>query len=162
AVRMPRRPGATAQVHKEARWLPVLAPQLPLALPVPLAVGEPGEGYPWHWCVCRWLPGENATLERLAVPRAAARAACGRVAPTQGVDASEGPRPGAHNFFRGVPLAARDEYTRAAIAKVPDMVDTRAVTAAWEAALRAPRWDRPPVWIHGDITSGNLLAVDGR
>jgi aminoglycoside phosphotransferase (APT) family kinase protein len=46
AVRLPRREGAKAQVTKEARWLPVLAPKLPLAIAAPLATGVPGQGYP--------------------------------------------------------------------------------------------------------------------
>jgi len=66
------------------------------------------------------------------------------------------------NSFRGVPLASRDAPTRAAIASLDGMLDTAAVTAAWEAALQAPAWDGPPVWIHGDLSSGNLLVVQGR
>ena len=31
----------------------------------------------------------------------------------------------------------------------------------WDAALAAPAWDRPPVWFHGDLHTGNLLTVDG-
>jgi aminoglycoside phosphotransferase (APT) family kinase protein len=61
-----------------------------------------------------------------------------------------------------VPLATRDASTRAAIAALGGMIDTEAATAAWEAALQAPVWDAPPVWIHGDLQSGNLLAVEGR
>jgi aminoglycoside phosphotransferase (APT) family kinase protein len=37
------------------------------------------------------------------------------------------------------------------------------VTAAWGEALRAPEWEgAPPVWIHGDLCDGNLLAERGR
>ncbi len=72
------------------------------------------------------------------------------------------PRPGAHNFGRGVPLAIRDADTRAAIAKLDNLLDTGAVTAAWDADLNAPAWDRPPVWIHGDLHAGNLLVDHGR
>ncbi|MEZ4520806.1 MAG: hypothetical protein R3A46_04025 [Thermomicrobiales bacterium] len=56
---------AISQIEREYRWLPTLAPHLPLAIPVPLAMGEPGEGYPWHWSVNPWLPGENATIDRV-------------------------------------------------------------------------------------------------
>ncbi len=80
----------------------------------------------------------------------------------QRIDATDGPRPGTHNFGRGVPLAERDPATRAAIAKLDAMLDTDAVTAAWHAALRAPAWDGPPVWIHGDLEPGNLLVERGR
>jgi aminoglycoside phosphotransferase (APT) family kinase protein len=42
------------------------------------------------------------------------------------------------------------------------MVDTRAVSQAWHRALAATRWDDDPVWIHGDLSPGNLLLVGGR
>ncbi len=66
AVRMPRRrAGPAGQIEKEARWLPRLAPHLPLAIPVPLAVGSPAEGYPLRWLVAPWLKGDDATAEHL-------------------------------------------------------------------------------------------------
>jgi aminoglycoside phosphotransferase (APT) family kinase protein len=162
AVRLPRYPGATEPLEKEHRWLPRLAPVLPLAIPVPLARGTPGEGYPWHWSVYRWLDGETATIERMADAREAAIDLARFVLALQRVDPTGGPPPGEHNFFRGAPLATRDDATRRAIASLHGMLDTAAVTAAWGAALRAPAWPGPPVWIHGDLQSGNLLAVQGR
>ena len=161
-VRLPRIRGAAGQVDKEHRWLPGFAPHLPLSIPVPLAKGTPGEGYPWHWSVYRWLEGENATIERIADPRQAATELARFIAALQRIDPAGGPPPGEHNFFRGVPLATRDTQTRAAIASLHGTLDADAVTAAWEAALRAPAWDGPPVWIHGDLQSGNLLAREGR
>ncbi len=61
-----------------------------------------------------------------------------------------------------MPLSTRDADTRAAIASLDGMLDTGAVTAAWDAALQAPAWDGPPVWIHGDLQSLNLLVQQGR
>lgn len=162
AVRLPRIQAATGQMDKEHQWLPRLAPLLPLAIPVPLAKGTPAEGYPWHWSVYRWLDGENAAIERIADPRQAATALAQFVAALQRIDPAGGPPPRLHNFGRGVPLALRDEYTRTAIASCGSMVDTDAVTAAWDADLHAPAWDRPPVWIHGDLLPGNLLVEHGR
>ena len=162
AVRLPRVPGATAQVDKEHRWLPRFAPLLPLAIPVPLAKGAPGEGYPWHWSVHRWLDGENATIERIADPRQAATELAQLIAALQRIDPTGGPPPGPHNFNRGEPLAIRDPPTRAAIATLHGTLDADAVTATWEAALQAPAWRGPPVWIHGDLQSGNLLVHQGR
>lgn len=162
AVRLPRRPGATEQLEKEHRWLPRLAPLLPLAVPVPLANGTPAEGYPSHWSVCRWLEGENVTIERLADPAQAAGDLAQFVIALQRIDPTDGPPPGEHNFHRGVPLVVRDACTRSAIADLDGLVDTEAVTAAWEADLQAPAWDGPLVWVHGDLQSGNLLAVQGR
>jgi len=162
AVRLPRIHWATGQPEKEHRWLPRLAPLLPLAIPVPLAKGTPAEGYPWHWSVHRWLEGETATIERITDPGRVATELAQFVAALQGIDATGGPPPGEHNSFRGAPLATRDAPTRAAIASLGSAIDARAVTAAWEAALRAPAWHGPPVWLHGDLQAGNLLAVRGR
>ena len=160
-VRLPRIEWAIAAVEKEQQWLPRLAPHLPLAIPVPLAKGIPAESYPWHWSVCRWLPGENAIVERFADLCQAATALAKFVAALQRIDTTGGPRPGAHNFGRGVPLPLRDADTRAAIAKLNDVLDTDAVTAAWDEASDAPAWEGPPVWIHGDLHAGNLLVDHG-
>jgi aminoglycoside phosphotransferase (APT) family kinase protein len=162
AVRLPRVHWAVAQVEKEQLWLPQLASQLPLAIPVPLAKGTPAEGYPWEWSVYRWLEGENATLERIADGRRLAIDLAEFVAALQRIDADGGPLAGPHNSFRGMPLALRDAPTRAAIAALASTIDARAATAAWEAALEVPAWHGSPVWIHGDLQSGNLLAMHGR
>jgi aminoglycoside phosphotransferase (APT) family kinase protein len=162
AVRLPRIEGATGQVDKEHQWLPRLAPFLPLAIPVPLAKGTPGEGYPWQWSVYQWLAGETATIERIADLCEAARDLAQFVAALQQIDPVGGPPPGVHNSFRGVPLSMRDSETRAAIASLDGMLDTGAVTAAWDAALQAPAWHGPPVWIHGDLQALNLLVERGR
>src|SRR5690606_31440304 len=114
AVRLPRIDWAVGQADKERMWLPKLAPFLPVAVPVPVAQGEPGAGYPWHWSVYRWLEGENLTLERLAEPVQAALDLAGFVMALQGIDASAGPAAAEHNG-RGMPLVERDEATRAAI-----------------------------------------------
>ena len=157
AVRLPRIHWATGQPELEHEWLPRLAPHLPLAIPVPLAQGAPGEGYPWQWSIHRWLGGETATLERIADPDSFAKELAEFVTALQRIDAKDGPPAG-----RGVPLAMRDAPTRAAIEELHGMVDTDAMTAMWDAALQIPEWNGPDVWIHGDLAPGNLLVVDGR
>jgi aminoglycoside phosphotransferase (APT) family kinase protein len=162
AVRLPRIARAAGQVEKEQAWLPRLAPRLPLPVPVPVAMGVPGEGYSWRWSVCRWLPGENAVAAPVRDLDRAATELAGFIAALQAVDATGGPAPGQHNSGRGVPLAERDRMVRAALARLHGIVDVAAVTREWEAALAAPVWARPGVWLHGDIHPGNLLTVDGR
>jgi aminoglycoside phosphotransferase (APT) family kinase protein len=162
AVRLPRFARAAGQVEKEQAWLPRLAPRLPLPVPVPVAMGAPGEGYSWRWSVCRWLPGENAIAAPVRDLDRAASELAGFIAALQTVDATGGPAPGQHNSGRGVPLAERDRMVRAALARLHGIVDVAAVTREWEAALAAPVWERPGVWLHGDIHPGNLLTVDGR
>lgn len=159
AVRLPRTRWATGQVEREHRWLPRLAPHLPLAIPTQLAMGVPALGYPWRWAVYRWLEGENATHDRIADLREAATDLARFIAVLQRIDATGGPREGRS---RGVPLAERDGPTRAAIAALQGVLDTDAVTVQWEEALRAPVWPGPDVWLHGDLNEGNLLVQNGR
>lgn len=162
AARLPRRPASTAQAEKEQRWLPYLAPHLPLAIPEPVAPGEPGAGYPWRWSVCRWLEGHDATQAAVHDPAAAARSLGAFVGALREVDATGAPLPGRHNFYRGVPLAERDERTREAIDALAGVIDTDAATSAWEEALAAPAWEGAPMWIHGDLAPGNLLVRGGK
>ncbi|AZM56867.1 phosphotransferase [Streptomyces sp. WAC 01529] len=160
SVRLPRHADAVGQARKESRWLPRLAPHLPLAVPESVGVGEPGLGYPWPWAVSRWLEGEVATAETLGdSPRAAVRLAEFLAALQQCTpDAAEA----APEDIRADTLAGRDRATRDAISEVAGVFDAEAMTALWDAALSAPEWDRPPVWCHGDFHTGNLLTVDGR
>ena len=161
-VRLPRRPRDSIVLEKERRWLPRLAPLVPLAIPVPLAEGAPGEGFPLAWSVYSWLRGENATLERLTDPSRAANDLAQFVAALQRIDPADGPAPGEHNAFRGAPLPERDEATRSAIASLSTSIDDYAATVAWEAALRASELQGEPVWIHGDLDARNVLAEHGR
>lgn len=162
SARLPLREPGTHQIEKERAWLPRLAPHLPLTLPAPLAQGEPGEGYPLIWGVYPWLDGVNAEFDQLDEPVAAAETLAAFLIALRDIDTAGGPEPSARNFGRGVPLATRDEATRRAIAASEGLVDIEAVTAAWDADLHAPLWDGPPLWIHGDLQPGNLLATDGQ
>ena len=158
AIRLPRIPWAINQPEKEHEWLPTLAPHLSLAIPVPLALGEPAYGYPWRWSVCTWLPGAIATPDRLGHPHETADDLARFMLELQAIDAAGGPPPDG----RGEPLATRDEATRDSIGKLGDTIDARRLEAVWEAALGTPEWSRPAVWIHGDLDAQNLLATDGR
>jgi aminoglycoside phosphotransferase (APT) family kinase protein len=162
AVRLPRIVWAVGQVETEYHWLPKVAPHLPLAIPTLLAMGEPGEGYPWRWAVYRWLEGESASTAPLADPCEAASELAHFLMALQKLDPSRGPP-----ARRGVPPAVQDTETRAAIAEllnlgVYDAASARAAMEAWEEALRVPEWGREPVWVHGDMLPGNLLVRNGR
>jgi len=159
-VRLPRIGWATGQVDKEATWLGRLAPHLPLSIPVPVATGEPGEGYPWRWSVSPWLEGEDATIASIPDLPGFASDLAAFVAALQGIDPTDGPP--ARGHARGAPLAVRDADTRTALDALRGEIDTDRAITVWEAALHAPAWDRPPVWYHGDVLPGNLLVVRGR
>lgn len=159
SVRLPRIAWATGQATKEALWLPRLAPHLPLAIPVQVAMGAPSEDYPFAWSVCEWLPGANANgtlrdLDQAAADLAAFVRALRRV----GTDGAHARPTGA----RGAPLAECDEPVRHSIAQLGDRIDGAAALRSWQSSLDAPAWAGPEVWVHGDLLPGNLLVVDGR
>ena len=161
SVRLPSAARYAAQVEKEHRWLPVLAPQLPLPIPVPLAVGVPAEGYPWNWSVYRWLDGAPASKAHVGNLTELAMTLAHFLTCLQRVDATGGPPPGAHNFFRGGPVETYDAETRDAIAEVANQIPAETATAVWEDALTAT-WRGKPVWVHGDVAASNLLVRNGR
>ncbi len=156
-VRLPRVRGWASDLEKELQWLPSLAPQLPLAVPVPVASGVPGQGFPHPWAIYRWLDGETLTTAGVSDERRAA-ADIGRfVAALRSIDQA-----GAPVSTRDTPLVERDHDARSAIKSLRGDVDTYAVTAAWEVSLEAPAWDGAPVWTHGDLLPTNLLVQGGR
>ena len=159
-VRLPRKEGVESQIDKERTWLPRLAPLVPCALPAPVAKGGPSRMYPFSWSVYTWLGGENPS-EGVPAPELA-RDLARFVTTLQSVDLPGGPVPGSENFGRGEPLARRDAATRAAIAQLDGLLDARSVTAAWEHALGMPVWEGRPVWLHGDLTTENILVRGGR
>jgi aminoglycoside phosphotransferase (APT) family kinase protein len=157
AVRLPRIAAGAGDVLKERDWLPRLAPLLPFPIPEVLAVGVPGEGYPWPWAVLRWLDGELPVPGELTDARALAADLGQFVSALRRADLADGPP-----AYRGGPLATVDTATRSAIGQLHGTIDTSAATAAWEAALAAPRWTGPPVWLHSDLMPMNLLIHRGR
>jgi aminoglycoside phosphotransferase (APT) family kinase protein len=159
-VRLPSAEGYAGQGVKEQRWLPRLAPLLPLPIPVPLAMGVPAEGFPWHWSVYPWLEGEIATIGRIDDLTQFASTLARFLAALQQIDPAGGPVPGQHSFFRGGPLETYDPQTRETIAALHGRIHTDKVTAVWEAALNAT-WHSPPVWFHGDVFATNLLVREG-
>lgn len=155
-VRLPRVRRAVAGAAREREWLPRLAPFLPVEIPVLLATGEPSDGYPWSWAVYRWLEGANPMVRAVADHELLAVELAELVRSFHRIDVTG---PATH---RGLPLSARDEETRAALADLGEMIDTETPAAAWDAALRLPEWQGQPLWIHGDLLPGNLLVREGR
>jgi len=161
AVRLPSSETCAGQVGKEDRWLSVLAPRLPLPIPEPLALGVPSGIFPWPWSVRRWLPGDPATAERVDDLAGLAADLAGFLLALQGIDAGGGPPPGAHNFYRGGSLQVYDAETREAITALGTGIDGAQAERVWETAT-GTEWDGPGVWVHGDVTPSNLLAIGGR
>ncbi|WP_233405131.1 aminoglycoside phosphotransferase family protein [Actinotalea solisilvae] len=181
-VRLPRLAHWQDALDRETRWLPVLAARLPLAVPEPVAVGRPDDGYPHRWAVYRWIEGatyddgsvadEVTAAHDLAAfvralrthdvvpdaPRTGRRPLRELDAPTRGaldeIAATAGARPEVAH--------ADDSGTRADAGTRSAHVDVAAAREAWDLALEAPAWDGEPVWVHTDLLRPNLLVRDGR
>jgi aminoglycoside phosphotransferase (APT) family kinase protein len=161
SVRLPTATEYALAVAKEHRWLPVIADQVPLPIPVPLAHGEPGEGFPHPWSVYEWIDGAPARPGTVTDLTTFAADLAGFLAALQSVDPAGGPGPGLHNWFRGGPLDRYTPAARQAIHTLGDRIPRDAVTKVLDAALE-PTWNGRPVWFHGDIAAGNLLVRDGK
>jgi aminoglycoside phosphotransferase (APT) family kinase protein len=162
ALRMPMTPGAVGGLRKEVRWLPVVAPHLTLPVPEVVAQGQPDLGHPLPWAVVRWLDGADALTAAFGSMDQLAEDLGGFVRELQAIDMTDAPAPGSDGFVRGLPIAQRDEHFRSAIVECEGLLDVARVTAVWDDAVGAPRWDGPPVWLHADLIPGNLLVREAR
>jgi len=160
-LRLPSAQCYVEQVEKEQYWLPKLAPYLPLLIPVPLAIGKPGEGYPWYWSVNQWINGNTATIESIENMTEFATSLAAFLTALHKVDTTGGPTAGEHNFHRGGRLATYDSETHQATAILGKRIDVHAVKKVWKEAL-STTWQLPPVWVHGDVAAGNLLVEKGK
>ncbi len=165
-VRLPRQPGGSATIAKEARWLPLVGPHVPVAVPEVVAVGEPGFGYPEQWSVVRWL--EGATPTGAASDVAGAPLAADLAAVVTGLQSVAVPPEALVDpelrWYRGTPLTTQDEDTRLALDACRGIVgldvDLAAAEAVWDEAMSLPGVADtvPPRWHHADLVAENLLV----
>lgn len=161
AVRLPwATQSADALLLKEHTWLPVLAPRLPLPVPVPQRLGEPSALFPRPWIVTTWVPGEPA--DRAPVTRAADAAD----ALAAFLTALHRPAPDEAPIGRGRggPLADYSEGFAKQLAEATErglIPDPDAVRAVWDDAVAAPDWAGPALWLHADLHPANVLTAGG-
>lgn len=157
-TRLPRRALAAALVLHEQRWLPVLAPRLPLAVPAPVHAGYPAGRYRWPWSITPFFPGQVAATTPLADPAAAA-ASLGAFLRALHVPA---PADAPENPFRGMPLVQRRDTDIGNLTRAGHRVDAARVRELWAAAHAVPPWSGPAVWLHGDLHPANIVVNDDR
>jgi aminoglycoside phosphotransferase (APT) family kinase protein len=153
SVRLPRRRGPSEPGSTELDWLPKLAPQFPVEIPVPVAQGRPSDAYPWFWEIHTWVEGETLPVEEIDTIQAA-RDLAALVAVLKRINPSGAP-PG-----RGIPLAERANEMTWWFDRFEG--DPRARMEWNRIVASAPPWDGPPIWHHGDLDVRNWLVRDGR
>lgn len=154
-LRFPRRRAAAALIEHEQRWLPEIAPRLPVLIPAPVHIGEPALGYPWRWSVLPWLSGTPADQSEPTDD--------GTLAAFFKALHVEVPADAPHNPSRGVPLRQRADAIEKRIKRLRANCNSldRALLEIWQTALATPI-DCPTTWIHGDLHARNVLVEDGR
>lgn len=161
SVRLPSSKHYVPQVEKEQKWLPLLAKSLSLPIPRPLAKGKPSYLFPFPWSVNQWLEGESLARNNLQDLNELASDLGAFLKQLQSIDTSGGPMAGEHNFYRGGDLEVYDHESTAAIAFNQDLLNVPLLNEIWRSALDS-KWEKKPVWVHGDVAPGNLLVKDGK
>lgn len=162
-IRMPTAENYALKVPKEQELLPKLAKHLSIAIPAPIKMGKPSEDYPYPFSIYEWLDGRSAnhvtldepTLENIAFQLA------NFLKELQAITDVKGPDPGQHNWWRGNHVSVYDLGAREQISNLADTIDSKGALALWERAC-ATKWNKAPVWIHGDFAVGNILIKDNK
>jgi aminoglycoside phosphotransferase (APT) family kinase protein len=162
-IRMPTAESYALKVPIEQELLPTLAKHLSIAIPAPIKMGKPSDDYPYAFSIYKWLDGSSAnhvtldeqSLENLAFDLATF------LKELQAITDVEGPSPGQHNWYRGDHISVYDSGAREQIAKLADIIDSNSAIDLWDRAC-GTKWNKEPIWIHGDFAFGNILIKDNK
>ncbi len=163
-IRMPAAIDYEKQVEKEHEILPKLAQHLSVSIPAPIKMGKPCRAFPYHFSIYKWLAGTSINLlllterekEILAVDLAVF------LKELHNITEIKGPKPGIHNFWRGEHISIYEKAAREQIKKLAGLYDPSFYNEAIDLLEKATatKWQKEPVWVHGDFAIGNML-VDG-
>ena len=163
-IRMPTAEAYALKVPKEQALLPQLASHLAtVSIPAPVKMGLPSSDYPYPFSIYKWLPGTSINLltlssgERVQLAFDLAKF----LKDLQNITDVDGPEPGQHNWWRGDHVSVYDKGAREQIAELTDIIDADSALSFWEKAC-STKWDKVPVWIHGDFAIGNMLVHKGK
>jgi aminoglycoside phosphotransferase (APT) family kinase protein len=163
AARFPLRPGAVAHVRRrlesEAAAARELAGRTRFATPEPVAIGEPGTGYPLPWAVQTWLPGDTATDHDPGGSVAFAHDLAEFIGGVRSIDT------GGRTFNgrgRGGDLRSHDGWMQTCFEHSETLLDVPRLRRLWGAMRALPRGEASDVMSHGDLIPGNVLVAGGR
>ncbi len=156
-VRLPRIDGATESLDKEYEWLPKISQILKMPISEPLFKGNSDKSYPWSWTVHKWHEGHNPNFEKENEYKKLAKDLAYFLNELHEINLANGPY-----SRRGVPLKKLDVGTRKAIEDLEGEIDIQSVASLWNQLSNTPTWNRDPVWVHGDLLSGNIIVQNNR
>ena len=160
--RFPLQPLEVAEARRwleeEAEAARELAGRTAYATPEPVAIGQPGPGYPLPWSVQTWVPGTPAAEEDPGGSVAFAHDLAEFIAGVRSIDTRGRRFAGAG---RGGDLRAHDAWMEECFERSEHLVDVPRLRRTWVSLRELPRTS-PDITTHGDLTPGNVLVTAGR
>ncbi|MBM4210979.1 MAG: aminoglycoside phosphotransferase family protein [Gammaproteobacteria bacterium] len=162
-IRIPTAADYALKVPKEQELLPKLAKPLSVNIPAPIKMGKPSTDYPYPFSIYKWLSGKSINLLTLTDQEKEQLASdlAKFLKELQAIIDIEGPEPGQHNWWRGDHVSVYDKGAREQIAELTEIIDAGQALSLWDKAS-ATRWNKQPIWIHGDFAIGNILMDSGK
>ena len=161
-ARFPLRPQEERQVRDwlraEAAAMREFADVSSVPAPRPVAMGEPGDGYPLPWSVQTWLPGTDATVEDPSASTGFAQDLATLIARLRNAD-TRGRR--FRGQGRGGHLPDHDEWMETCFRESAGLLDVTRLRAMWAGLRTLPEVDTD-VMCHGDLIPPNVLVRGGR
>ena len=162
SARFPLRPDDPAVVRAtlehEAEAARELAAAVAVEVPEPIAIGEPGPGYPLPWSLHRWVPGATADVEDPGDSFDFAHDLADLVAAIAAIP-TRGRR--FRGAGRGGDLRDHDWWMRACFDRSRHLLPVDRLRRRWAHLRTLPRRD-PDRMTHGDLVPGNLIVRAGR
>lgn len=162
AARFPLQPGDVEETRQRLRSEADAALQLrdhtSFAVPEPIAIGEPGAGYPLPWSVQSWLPGATASEDDVSNSALFARDLAKFIEEVRAIDLRGRTFTGRG---RGGDLPSHDEWMETCFHQSVQLVDVGRLRPIWQRLRTLPR-ENDDVMTHGDLIPGNVLVSGGR
>jgi len=162
AARFPLQPGDPDAVRRtledEAVAARRLAGGVRVPVPEPVALGEPGHGYPLPWSVQTWVRGADATVVDPGGSDAFARDLATLVADLRSVPTGGRTFVGEHRTNRGGTIAEHGPWVQTCLARSAGLLDVPALATRWDRLRLLPRGDDPDLTTHGDLIGGNVVV----
>lgn len=165
AIRLPRSNDYVADLLNEVRWLPRLAPNLPVAVPEVVSVGRSSEAFPRPWAVVSWVPGDPPLALDGSQQALLAESLGTFLEHLHAVDTADAPaEPERWGYRCGEPVTQTvDGWAESAAAELSDLFDPAGVREAWHRLRNVPAATQTACWVHTDLSEENLLVQgDGR
>jgi len=163
AARFPLRPGDPATVRRDLESETAAASELAgrtrFPTPEPVAIGDPGAGYPLPWLVQTWLPGVTAIEDDPGQSGAFAHDLAEFILGVRAIGT-------AGRVFsgngRGGDLRSHDAWTETCLRRSEQLLDVPRLRRMWEVLHTLPRGAGADVMSHRDLIPGNVLVSGGR